>query len=239
MMKRLCIVAFSVILVCSLAILAGCQKASEQTSSVKGKTTETSAGYSATALNGASIGKLIYEEMPYTKWALWPGKGKLFRGTEPHGFYITVYVNNIGLESIKRANGMADNSIVLKENYNADKQLTSVTVMQKAKGYDPDGGDWFWVRFGPDSKVTAEGKVIMCLGCHTVAKDNDFIYTGKVTAKGPPGHGAPGYGKTAPGYSAPGYGKSAPGYGKTAPGYGKTAPGYGAPGYGKSAPGYK
>jgi hypothetical protein len=239
MMKRLCIVAFSIILVCSLAILAGCQKASEQTSSVKGKTTETSAGYGATALNGASIGKLIYEEKPYTEWALWPGKGKLSKGTEPHGIYITVYVNNIALESIKRANGMADNSIVLKENYNADKQLTSVTVMQKAKGYNPEGGDWFWVRFGPDSKVTAEGKVIMCLGCHTVAQNNDFIYTGKVTATGPPGHGAPGYGKPAPGYGAPGYGKSAPGYGESAPGYGKSAPGYGksAPGYG--APGYK
>jgi hypothetical protein len=133
-------------------------------------------------------------------------------------------VNDTALESIRKAGGMADNSIVIKENYNADKQLTSVTAMQKAKGYNPEGGDWFWVRFGPDSKVTDEGKVMMCLGCHAVAKDNDYIYTGKVTAKGPPRRDAPGYGKPAPGYDAPGYGKEAPGYGKPAPGY--SAPGY-------------
>jgi hypothetical protein len=143
-------------------------------------------------------------------------------------------VNDIALESIKNAKGMANNSIVLKENYNADKRLTSVTVMNKVKGYNTEGGDWFWVRFGPDSKVTDEGKVQMCLGCHAVAKDNDYIYTGKVTAKGAPTYTP---GKSAPGYGVPGYGK--PGK-EAAPGY--SAPGYDAPGYGKpgkSAPGYK
>jgi hypothetical protein len=180
---------------------------------------------------------------------LWPGKGKLYKGTEPHGIYITVYVNDTALDSIKKVGGMADNSIVIKENYNADKQLTSVTAMQKVKGYNPEGGDWFWVRFGPDSKVTDEGKVVMCLGCHTVAKGNDYIYTGKVTVKGPPSYSAPGYGKPAAGYGAPGYGekakesvagygekakKAVAGYGEKAkeavPGYGKPAPGYSAPG---------
>jgi hypothetical protein len=106
---------------------------------------------------------------------------------------------------------------VVKENYNADKQLTSVTIMNKIKGYNPEGGDWFWVRFSPDSKVTDEGKVAMCLGCHAVAKENDYIYTGKVTAKGAPAYTP---GKDAPGYGAPGY--DAPGYGKP----GKDAPGY-------------
>jgi hypothetical protein len=72
----------------------------------------------------------------------------------------------------------------------------------------------------------------MCLGCHSVAKDNDYIYTGKVTAKGPPAYSAPGYGKT--GESVPGYGEKAK---EAVAGYGEEAPGYGDPA--KSAPGYK
>jgi hypothetical protein len=249
MMKKICTATLSLILLFSLAILAGCQKASEQASKSEGKASETSAGYGTGTPSGTGLGKLIYEKSPYTKWALWPGKGKLSKGTEPHGIYITVYVNDKALESIKKVGGMVDNSIIIKENYNADKRLTSVTVMQKVKGYNPEGGDWFWVRFDPDSKVTNEGKVAMCIGCHTGAKGNDYIYTGKVTAQGPSA-GAPGYGKPAAGYGAPGYGEKAkeavagygekakeavPGYGEKVPGYGTQSPGYGAPGYGEKA----
>ena len=104
---------------------------------------------------------------------------------------------------------MADNSIVVKENYDKAKQLTSVTVMRKVKGYNPEKGDWFWARFSADSKITHEGKVEMCYGCHASADDNDYIFVGKVTAKGAASKPAPGYGK-----EAPGYGKPAPGYDK-------------------------
>jgi hypothetical protein len=238
-MKNFWIVTISLMLACSLILIAGCQKAEEKAVEVKDKAVETVAGYSQKGTpSGADLQRHIFEEMPYKQWKLWPGKGKLYKGTEPHGAYITVYVNDKAHESIKNAQGMADNAVVVKENYNAAKQLNSVTVMKKVKGYNPEGADWFWVRFGPDSKVTDEGKIIMCMGCHAVAKDNDYIYTGKVTAKGPPAYSTPGYGKT--GESAPGYGKEAPGYGKEAPGYGEGAPGYGeeAPGYGEEAPGY-
>ena len=206
-MKKIWMIILSLIFLFSLNLLSGCQQSAE-------KTAGTTAGYgNKVAPSGEDLRKLIYEQTPYQKWALWPGKGKLYKGTEPHGVYISVYVNDTALESINNAKGMADNSIVLKENYTADKELASVTVMQKIKGYNPEGGDWFWVRFSPDSKVTDEGKVIMCLGCHTGAKVNDYIYLGKVTAKGPPAHSVP--------HSTPGYGKPTPGYG---------APGYGAPG---------
>ena len=122
----------------------------------------------------------IIGQEPYKKWAVWPGKGKMVKGTEPHGAIITVYVNDIALESIKGAKGMSNNSIVIKENYTPEKKLAAVTVMYKVKGYNPDGGDWFWAKYKPDFDVEAEGKVGMCIGCHTGAKDNDYIFTGKV-----------------------------------------------------------
>ncbi len=66
MMKRLCIVAFFVILFCSLAILVGCQMASEQTSAVGDKTTNTSAGYGAPGYGkqAPGYGKPSKEEAP-------------------------------------------------------------------------------------------------------------------------------------------------------------------------------
>ncbi len=142
--------------------------------------------------NGGDLRQHILGQEPYKKWAVWPGKGKMVKGTEPHGAIITVYVNDIALKSIKAGKGMGNNSIVLKENYTPAKKLAAVTVMYKVKGYNPDGGDWFWAKYNPDYEIEAEGKVGMCLGCHTGAKGNDYLYTGKVKDSSP-GYGAPGY----------------------------------------------
>ena len=180
--------------------------------------------------SGGDLLNFITKDMPYKKWDLWPGKKKMFRGTKPHGDFITIYVNKIALNSIKKSKGIANHSIIMKENYSSDKKLVALTVMYKVKGYNPDSGDWFWVKYNADYTIAAEGKVKGCHGCHSVAKYNDYIYTGKIGKGAMPGYGAPGYG--APGYGAPGYGK--PGKGAT-PGY--SAPGYGKPG--KGAPGYK
>lgn len=235
----------------SIGMLAGCQKPAEKIPAGQVKTKNAAAGYeSSAAPSGKDLFRHITEEEPYKKWDLWPGKGEFEEGTEPHGELISVYVNDKALESIKKVQGMVDGSIVIKENYTKDKKLTSYSLMKKVKGYNPDGSDWFWVRYSPEFAVLNEGKVSMCHDCHAAAETNDYIFTGSVTAQGvtghAPGYGAPGYnkeGKKAPGYGAPGYGKEgkkAPGYG--APGYdkeGEKAPGYGAPGYdkeGKKAP---
>ena len=204
-MKQLWAISLSLMFLFFLNLISGCQQSTEKTAGSNDKASGTTAGYgNKAAPSGENLRKLIYEQTPYQEWALWPGKEKFFKGAEPHGIYVTVYVNDTALESIKNAKGMADNSIVLKENYSADKLLASVTVMQKVKGYNLEGGDWFWVRFSPDSEITDEGKVIMCLGCHTGAETNDYIYTGKVTAKGTSAHSSSGDDKHSPGYGAPG-----------------------------------
>jgi len=76
MMKRLCIVIFFLMLIYSLTILAGCQKASEQTSAVEDKTTETSSGYGAPGYGKSSPG--------YDKSA--PGYGALGHGKSAPGY---------------------------------------------------------------------------------------------------------------------------------------------------------
>ncbi len=120
---------------------------------------------------------------PYKDWAKWPGKGEMYKGTEPHGSLLTAYVNDIALDSITKMKGMAKDSIIVKENYSPDKQLMAVTVMYKVKGFNPDGGDWLWAKYDAHFNILAEGKVQDCLGCHGTVKDNDYIFSGKVTGK--------------------------------------------------------
>jgi len=71
-------------------------------------------------------------------------------------------------------------AFAIKENYSSDKKLKALSVMYKIKGYNPDGGDWFWAKYSPDGKVEASGKVKGCIDCHSKAKNNDFIFTGAV-----------------------------------------------------------
>ena len=134
--------------------------------------------------SGGDLRHYVTAHNPYkTQFKVWPGKGKMVEGTEPHGAFITVYVNGIAYDSITGKKVLENNSIVLKENYTPAKKLAAITIMYKVKGYNPEGGDWFWVKYDPDFQILKEGKVKGCLGCHGNVKDNDYIFTGKVTVE--------------------------------------------------------
>jgi hypothetical protein len=121
--------------------------------------------------------KVNYRE----SFSLWPGKGKLYTGTEPHGMLLTTYVNKTALGAIQGKKGtMPAGAIVVKENYMPDKKLAAITVMYKVAGFNPEAGDWFWVKYAPDGTIEKEGKVGGCIGCHGNKKGNDFLYTGEL-----------------------------------------------------------
>lgn len=135
---------------------------------------------------GANAEKLIEyitKYNPYRAWELWPEKGRLYKGTEPHGALLTTFVNNAAYFSIKKKKGMSAGSIVVKENYSADKKFAALSVMYKIKGYSPEGGDWFWAKYSPDGKVEASGKVKGCIDCHAKRKNNDYIFTGETRTR--------------------------------------------------------
>ncbi|MBI5641317.1 MAG: cytochrome P460 family protein [Nitrospirae bacterium] len=134
-------------------------------------------------LPGADATKLyeyVTRHKPYSAWQLWPGKGRMYKGTEPHGALLTTYVDNTALGSIKKKRGMADGSIIVKENYSADKKLAALTVMYKLKGYNPAAADWFWAKYDDAGKVLVSGKAEGCINCHQKKKDNEYIFTGEV-----------------------------------------------------------
>ncbi len=81
MRKRLWIVIFFLMLFYSLTILAGCQKASEQTSAVQDNATETSSGYGAPGYGKSAPG--------YDRSA--PGYGTLGQGKTAPGYSAPEY----------------------------------------------------------------------------------------------------------------------------------------------------
>jgi hypothetical protein len=132
----------------------------------------------AVKADGKALWDYLKKENYATNWKMWPGKKALYPGREPHGAFLTTYVNKTAYDAIKGKKGqMADGSIVVKENYTADKKLAALTVIYKVKGYNPQAGDWFWAKYLPDGKVAAEGKVDACIQCHATAKANDYIAT--------------------------------------------------------------
>lgn len=115
-------------------------------------------------------------------WQMWPGTGQLYEGQEPHGMLLTTYVNSLAHDAItNKAGAMSDGAIVVKENYAPDSTLAAVTVMYKAEGYNPDVGNWYWVKYLPDGSVDsdgmAQGRVQGCIACHGGKADNDYIMT--------------------------------------------------------------
>lgn len=138
-------------------------------------------GSSLPSAEGQAVYDYITKTNPYQNWSLFPGKGGLYEGKHPHGALLTSYVNEVALNGINNKVGtLADGAIIIKENYMPDKTLGAVTVMYRVKGYDPDAGDWFWAKYGADGSIAKEGKVVGCIGCHTAAIGNDWVFTGPV-----------------------------------------------------------
>ncbi len=118
------------------------------------------------------------EQSSYKSWPMFPGKGQLYKGMEPHGSLLTTYVNQLAQDAI--TNGAATlppGSIIVKENYMPDSTYAAATVMYKVAGYDAANGDWYWAKYVADGSIEASGRVAMCAQCHTANKQRDYVMT--------------------------------------------------------------
>ena len=115
----------------------------------------------------------ITVESPYQNWSFWPDHQGMQPGQAPHGPFHKVFVNDLALNSSKAP--VQHGSIEVKENYSKAGELVAITVMYKISGFNPDDGDWFWVKYSPDGKADVAGKIAGCIGCHGTRASNDFI----------------------------------------------------------------
>lgn len=126
------------------------------------------------------------QQVQYHNWAPGPGKPtKAYPGQSPHGKFLKTYLNRIAAGNPKT---LPDGSIIIKENFGPDgKTLMAITVMYKASGFNPEAGDWYWVKYTPDGRVARtppekgsmpiSGKFASCIDCHSGAEGNDFSFS--------------------------------------------------------------
>jgi hypothetical protein len=118
------------------------------------------------------------QSVDYRSWALFPGTGALYGGTEPHGMLLTTYVNRIAHDALTNgATALPAGAIIVKENYMPDSTFDASTVMHKVPGYDAANGDWYWAKYNPNGGVDDAGRAPMCQQCHAAARTRDFVMT--------------------------------------------------------------
>ena len=133
------------------------------------------------APNAQSVWSYL-ESAPYTDWPLFPGTSRFQPGMSPHGALLITYVNDTARTALMRRTGpfpagpLPDGSIIVKENYTPDRTLDAVTVMYKRAGYNPEHGDWYWLKRAANGNVDAEGMVVGCQNCHSAAA-RDYVLT--------------------------------------------------------------
>ena len=128
--------------------------------------------------DGKELWMYIMEKHSYTNWEHWPGMEEMYEGQSPHGAFLKLYVNDIAKMAISKGEKvMPQHAIIVKENYNEEKKLVAITPMYKVEGYNPEAGNWFWAKYGPDGKIMAEGKVKGCIKCHGEVKGDDYLFT--------------------------------------------------------------
>lgn len=118
----------------------------------------------------------------YTDWSHWPHKEALYPGQYPHGAFLTTYVNSVALGAIETQQGqLPQGSIIIKECYSANKQLTAISVMYKTT--TTNDNNYFWIEYQPDGQVLHQSDSESCTNCHSAVRDNDWLFTGVITKR--------------------------------------------------------
>jgi hypothetical protein len=121
----------------------------------------------------------------YADWPVPEGFTGWQEGKSPHGAVLKYYVNQAAQGDLT-----ADGAVIVKENYSeqSDDALKSVTVMEKRAGYDPETGNWFYVKYAPDGTVAENPKGMPlaglvgkggekgCVPCHAAAAGDDYLF---------------------------------------------------------------
>lgn len=132
-------------------------------------------------IDALTLWEYMIVENPYQNYPTWPGKEGFYESTMPPGNILKLYVNDLALDTIVNKRGVfPDGALLIKENYTDDRKVFLITIMYKAKGFNPAGHDWYWVKYKPDGEVRLEGKVDACITCHVGVASNDYVFTGSI-----------------------------------------------------------
>lgn len=135
--------------------------------------------------NADAVWQHLQSQAYRDNWDLWPDRGELYTGQEPHGMLLTTYVNDIASRALAAGvQAMPAGAIIVKENYMPDSTFAAATVMYKSPGFDAENNDWWWLKRLADGTVEASGKGAGCINCHKGMQANDYIWTSQIQGVG-------------------------------------------------------
>ena len=83
--------------VVAVALAGGCGPADENGEGEEATPVLQAPAVAAADTTGAAIWAHLQESYYQSTWTLWPEKGELYAGQEPHGMLLTTYLNDVAL----------------------------------------------------------------------------------------------------------------------------------------------
>ncbi len=96
-----------------------------------------------------------------------------------HAMQRTWYSSNLAQLPLTGPFTVPEGSVAVKAEYDADRDnFTTVVMIKREAGYDPEGNDWYYEVRNPDGSQAdspAPDRVALCSGCHKDGADTDFL----------------------------------------------------------------
>jgi len=95
----------------------------------------------------------------YQQWKELPGTGMVTKDASKKALKMKSYVNDIAYDSIQnKSKTLPPGSIIVKERYDDQDQLQTISAMINLGGNDPKDINWFWAQYSPDGKPLKWGE---------------------------------------------------------------------------------
>ena len=172
----------------AIIIISGCERKIDSKAAPQTKpTTQVPFGSVNDLALADSLWTIIADKHSgYLTWNSWgEAEVEMYEGESPHGAFLKTYVSS---NASRTPDQIPHGSIIVKENYMADRTLGPLTIMWRLHGYDPDNFDWFWAKYLPDGALdknpkgiklagrVAKGMDVGCISCHDQT-DQDLVFT--------------------------------------------------------------
>ena len=98
--------------------------------------------------------------------------------------YVMPWVNDVGADAYRELSGpMPVGTVLVKEHFPimdgvpAESRAAYLVMAKMHTGYDSDHGDWYYaVVDDMAGEVKMQGKIDMCIGCHTQVATTDYLF---------------------------------------------------------------
>ena len=95
----------------------------------------------------------------YQHWKSMPGTEMLNKDAATKKLYFKTYMNDLALNAVaNKSKALPPGSIIVKERYDDQNQLQSISAMINLGRSDPKDINWFWAQYSPDGKALKMGE---------------------------------------------------------------------------------